>query len=867
MRQSRFPASSLQTNEPGYDSAIIDSNTDEDEPECIRRLSAHQKDQLGTLLDEYLRAMEVGLPPSPEQLTAATPELTEPLRVCVQGLEDLQRLAIGDLSDTKTDPRSKSWTIDSVQPEVESVNGTFGEFQLHETVGRGGMGIVYRATQTSLHRTVAVKILPIGAMLDPRQLTRFKHEAEAAAQLQHPNIVPVHAIGCQRGIHYYAMRYIDGPSIEQWIDQSRDPADWRTPVRFAIQAAAGIHAAHEFGIIHRDIKPSNLLLDQNLHVWIADFGLARIQSDVSLTGSSDVVGTVRYMSPEQARGESAMVDGRTDVYSLAVTLYEMITGEPAHDRDRATDILRQIHESAVRPLHRVAPHVPRDLSTVIAKAMSSNRDGRYETAQAFAEDLQRVLDGEPTIARPPSIIDLGVRFADKHRRTVLAGLAVVTLALAGFSIANAKLSAEKRTTEVMALQSQMDKALARDAIDRLGTQISEQLANIPAAREVRHRLLTETLAYYENLANRQLDLATSNDRAGVDAELETTLQQDLAITYGKMGVLQSELGQTEAASDSLRRSESRLRALAESHPENATLQLQWSISQNNLAQTLCRVGEYEVASRLLNQALTTQNQLMEERHSDATVELAKTLNSLATMLSGLGELDRSRESYEKAILLLTADPTQTTLLSTIRGNLAGMLSQRDPQKAIELARESLRHQLDELEDKPSDPVLATRTVTTLNTLGEAQLANGDHADAAATLERAIRIGEELHDRWPDQPVYHRDLVISWNQLGRTYSAAGDLRHSYHAFDCALEYGSELKAIYADDAEVQSMVGGILNNIAFIKQKLGDPIAADRLYRDAIEQQQVAIRLAPEVPKYQQALRTQQKNLRALRGES
>lgn len=844
-----------------------ESNFDSDEPECIRMLSADQKDQLGTLLDQYLQGMEVGMPPSPEELTRAAPELTEPLRVCVGGLQNLQRLALGNLSDTRSDHRSSSLTVDASQPNNEPNRETFGDFELHETVGRGGMGVVYRATQKSLNRTVAVKVLPLASMLDPRQLTRFKHEAEAAAQLQHPHIVPVHAIGCQRGIHYYAMRFIDGPSIEQWIETSREPNDWRKSVELAIQAAAGIHAAHEFGIVHRDIKPSNLLLDQNEHLWIADFGLARIQSDVSLTGSRDVVGTIRYMSPEQARGDSALVDARTDVYSLALTLYEMITGQPAHDGERPTTILRQINENTVRPLHRVKSNVPRDLSTVVSKAMSPNRDGRYETARAFADDLQRVLDGQPTIARPPSLIDHAVRYADRHRRTAFASFVALAIALCGISIANSKLATEKRATEIMALQSQLDKELARDAIDRLGSQISEQLAGIPAARTVRHRLLTETLSYYEDLASRQRGLASGFERSSIRSAFETELQQDLAVTYGKIGVLQTELGNTEAAIESLRRSEARLSELAKLYSDDPSLDLQWSVSQNNLAQSLCRTGEFESAGRLLSQALETQNRLLKAGHPSVTLELAKTLNSLGTMFSLLGQAERSRDSYENAITLLATDGSKATLLSTIQGNLASLLTKHDPARAVELARESLTHHLTKLESKPSDPTLALQTIDALNTLAEATLATGDHADSVSSLERAIQIGGHLCDRWPQQPVYRRELVVSLNQLGRVYSAAGDLDHSLSAFDRALQCGRELKRIYSTDAEVQSMVGGTLNNIAYIQQRLGNDQAADRYYQDAIEQQQAAIHLAPNVLRYQEALKTQQENLRKLRDKS
>ena len=316
------------------------SAADSDEPLALRNLTDDQEERLGNLLEQYMTGLETGLPPSVDSLTRSCPELREALHACVGGLESLHRMAGGENSD-------------SVGEEASVENSRqLGDFELHEEIGRGGMGVVYRATQTSLRRTVAIKLLPLTSVLDSRHLTRFQQEAEAAASLQHPNIVPVFAVGCQRGIHYYAMQFIRGTSLDEGRVKARS---WRVAVTQAAQVADGLHAAHELGIIHRDVKPSNLIIDQNGKPWITDFGLARIQSDVSLTQSGDVIGTMRYMSPEQARGESAIVDGRTDVYSLGVTLYELLTGVPARDGEDAPSILRQIDERNDCPAAKTSP--------------------------------------------------------------------------------------------------------------------------------------------------------------------------------------------------------------------------------------------------------------------------------------------------------------------------------------------------------------------------------------------------------------------------------------------------------------------------------------------------------------------------------
>ena len=347
-----------------------------------------------------------------------------------------------------------------------------------------------------------------------------------------PTSVPVYSVGVERGIHYYAMQLIDGTSMDSWIkDPSHGLEDWRTVVGWASQIADALQSAHETGVIHRDVKPSNLMLDQSGKVWITDFGLARCQSDLSLTLSGDLVGTMRYMSPEQARGESALVDGRTDTYSLAATLYEMLTLQPAHLGDDAPTILKYIDEQHVAPIRNVRDDIPRDLETVIFKAMSKRRDDRYDTVQAFADDLRRVLSGELTIARPPTVPDRIVRWAAKHRRSVLVTLLVGAMGLVGFAVSLAMITAEKRVSDAIALRNERNEQLAHGAVDRLGSQMAELLSEIPAAESVRRRLLAETLNYYQQFAE--------------SAHNDPELREDLAMTFGKIGSLHSKLARAK----------------------------------------------------------------------------------------------------------------------------------------------------------------------------------------------------------------------------------------------------------------------------------------------------------------------------------
>jgi serine/threonine protein kinase/Flp pilus assembly protein TadD len=396
--------------------------------------------------------------------------------------------------------------------------GVLGDFRIVREIGRGGMGVVYEAQQLSLDRRVALKVLPLAAALDGKQLQRFQLEAHAAACLHHTNIVPVHAVGCERGVPFYAMQLIEGRSLAQLIaelrrtegsDQAEQPparlarvststlaADLtggplaggtgrpigqnttvaqgerqdepgsatrtkspqpgtstprlggesssrsstrsrhyiRTAAQLGAQVADALDHAHTRGILHRDIKTANLLLDGLGQLWVTDFGLAQMQGNPGLTLTGDVVGTLRYMSPEQALAKRVVIDGRTDIYSLGVTLYELLTLRPAIDGPDRAEILRKIAQDEPAPPRKLNPAIPRDLETILLKAMAKEPSGRYGTARELADELRRLLDDKPIRARRPSLLDRAAKWARRHHAVVatgVVGLLVVAAILAG----------------------------------------------------------------------------------------------------------------------------------------------------------------------------------------------------------------------------------------------------------------------------------------------------------------------------------------------------------------------------------------------------------------------------------------------------
>jgi serine/threonine protein kinase len=425
------------------------------------------------VLQDYLAELERGVPPRPEELLAQHPELAEQLKEYLASLEFLHGAALNfHRSDQPQNP---------VSPAEPLEFGELGDFRLLREIGRGGMGVVYEAEQISLGRRVALKVLPFAAAMDPKQLQRFKNEAQAAAHLHHTNIVPVFYVGCERGVHFYAMQYIDGQSLESAIRilrrqqrlqnnaskpehvdpptaahspappasatpsaETAEPVQaalstdlsitsrefFQTVARLGIQAAEGLDHAHEQGILHRDIKPANLLLDVRGNLWITDFGLARFQNETRLSLTGDLVGTLRYMSPEQALAKRVVVDHRTDIYSLGVTLYELLTLEPPFQGSDREELLRQVAFEEPRPPRWLNKRLPAELETIVLKATEKNPAERYATAQELADDLRRFLEDKPIRAKRPTLVQRGRKWGRRHRAVVVASVVVLALALA-----------------------------------------------------------------------------------------------------------------------------------------------------------------------------------------------------------------------------------------------------------------------------------------------------------------------------------------------------------------------------------------------------------------------------------------------------
>jgi len=308
---------------------------------------------------------------------------------------------------------------------VEALIGSdLDHYHIRREIGRGSMGVVFEAVDMNTQKRVALKVLPPNIRCSDKIIRRFLREAESVARLDHPNIVKIFGIGHKNSVYYYAMELIEGRPLEDLLKEGA-LLPFRKVAQLIIQACEAIHFAHSHQIIHRDIKPGNIIINDKGEVIITDFGLARPEKAATLTESGALVGTPIYMSPEQVLAKRGGVDKRTDIYSLGVTLYQLLTGMPPFTGERTQEILNQILVEEPRPPHRCRVNIPRALSIIAVKALEKDPRHRFQSASDLAEELTRYLEGIAIKSKPAGLFNLIGRRIRKHK--IISALAILTV--------------------------------------------------------------------------------------------------------------------------------------------------------------------------------------------------------------------------------------------------------------------------------------------------------------------------------------------------------------------------------------------------------------------------------------------------------
>ncbi len=767
--------------------------------------------RVAKILEEYQAELDAGRTPDRQAILAKHSDIATELALAIDSLEQIRALvpALGN-------------AFAGITVSGDAGGGTLnglplGDFRIIREIGRGGMGIVYEAEQLSLGRTVALKVLPFAASLDEKQLRRFRVEAQAAAQLHHPNIVGVYAVGSDRGVHFYAMQYVEGQPLSAIIhdlahvhtetpsldDDSTTPshvlatersadsvAYFRSVARLGVQAAEALSYAHSEGVIHRDIKPANLLVNAKKKLWIADFGLARIANDANLTHTRDVLGTARYMSPEQALGQHDRIDHHTDIYSLGVTLYEFLTLEHAFAGGDREELLRRILSEEPRLPSQANPAIPADLETIVLKAISKAPEDRYATAQHLADDLERYLEDRPILAKRPTLWQKLRKFSRRHRRRlVAASIVLVTGVVVGLGASTwfiwRALSAEAKARE----RAENREHVARKLIEDIYDTLAEQLRNEPRSTRIRIDVLRKSIA--------QLETLTQED------DPNPLLLHDLAHAYWRLcGPLQS-LGENQEVLQLCEKSIEILRGLLVKDPAHPTYRFTLFRVVGTRGFVSCVLGlsdgiDDHLAGLRIIEGLAAD---FPERRAYQEAVSMQAINAAGLLLSRhrFSEAERLyHQAMERIDPLIEKYPEEMKYTRNRALSLGGLaqiaLQRRRPEEAEKHFRAALKLHQSLSQSIPNELAYRADVSNCLVAIGRTLHTGGRPMDAAETLREALTINQTLAAEYPDSCEYRNATAECLYALGKAYLVMGQSDEAREAFQ---EYIAMMEKLAAD----------------------------------------------------------------------
>jgi tetratricopeptide (TPR) repeat protein len=567
-----------------------------------------------------------------------------------------------------------------------------------------------------------------------------------------------------------------------------------------------------------------------------------MQSDNGVTLTGDVVGTLRYMSPEQAAGRPAPVDGRTDVYSLGVTLYELLTQKHAHPGEDRETLLRQIINDDPLPPRRHNPAVPVDLETIVLTAMAKSRDERYVSAQAMADDLERFLAGKPTLARRPTLVDRAAKWARRHRSMVALGMGAAILLSIISAVGMAMLAREQAQTSAALVKAEQYFRQARGAVDHFGMQLADRLVEIPGTEPVRRDLLHSALAYYRQFV----------DEAGDDPNL----RRDLAVAHFKSGVIAAKLGASDDAIEQYHRALAILEELTATDAPPAEQLAQLAVTRNNLALLFAARGDVAAARDHYTKAIAIQQRLVRSHAGEPSYagHLAESQANLGMLLDQIGETDKAERSLRASVSILRplaessgGDSKYARDLAIACNNLSYVLRKRDSDAAFQIADEAVAILERLAESHPDEAAFADDLALCYNNLAALETGRNRLVEASGWHGKAIALQEQLARKAPSVVRHRSDLAVSLNSQGVICCRLGQPDDADAAFARAGQLFTTLAGDYPDELAYRSSFAALLNNQALALAEAGRTDEALRIYPAGIESQRAAWAQAPDSP--------------------
>jgi len=749
---------------------------------------------------------------SPQQTVSSTPAIAPP-DSSLLNLETLEQVTVNGKAPAAGDV-----------PLPETVAG----YEILGLLGRGGMGVVYQARQQGLKRLVALKMILAGGHASSRALARFRSEAEAVAQIQHPHIIQIFEVGEEAGLPFFSLEYVEGGSLAGKIAST--PQKPREAAQLVQLLAQAMECAHQKGIVHRDLKPANILLTLDGSPKITDFGLAKqITDDSAKTRSGTILGTPSYMAPEQAEGRAHEVGPLADVYSLGAILYELLTGRPPFQGITLLETIQQVQTQEPVAPTQLQPGVPADLETICLKCLRKEPGQRYASAADLAEDLRRFLAGEPIRARPVGRVERLWRWSKRNPRVALLSGTVAVLVVVWAMTASVlvwRLNLQQQATAEQAAIARENEAKANTNAAEAKSRYQKAAASmIDLTERAQNRLRSKRMAARSLPEVQQLreDLLKQfrQSLAQMAQELEKAEATPFATvgTAQKLGDLLSRLGQHKEALEQYQLGYRLARQVAEEQPEN-------DLARANLGVMVLRLGHAALDLEGDGRAARDYYRRARELHQDVADHPRS---------SNYTEVDLKR--------ILSHDEMPLGKVELYLG---------DPAAACRHFQEALALRTFWSEAEPQSSEARSYVMEARMWLGVAR----SHLDEPATMreqfEEALRIGKALAQKHPKDVSFKADLAEVYEFQGDAEFIQGKLETARKCYQQSLQELEPVLAQKPDSITYDPLLARTYERLAALQLRQGQPTEAQANYRKALQVREDLLRIERNNPTWQAA---------------